>query len=242
MKTTIRNSIGGLLLIPLVLVCFGLSPAARAVVPAPDGGYPGFNTAEGQNPLLNLAGGVWNTALGAQALHQDTTGNVNTAVGLNALYFNNGSANVAVGSQTLQSNGAGNNNNAVGNFALFSNSVGNGNAAVGHQALFNSTASGNTAVGFRAGSTITSGFNNVSLGNGAGNGTTTANHNIAIGVPATGPFANLSFTCWIGSIHGLPTSNAASTLPVQIDSNNVLGTSASSRRYKHDIKPMDKAS
>src|SRR6266487_2384785 len=226
MKTTIRNSIGGLLLIPLVLVCFGLSPAARAVVPAPDGGYPGFNTAEGQNPLLNLAGGVWNTALGAQALHQDTTGNVNTAVGLNALYFNNGSANVAVGSQTLQSNGAGNNNNAVGNFALFSNSVGSGNAAVG----------------FRAGSTITSGFNNVSLGNGAGNGTTTANHNIAIGVPATGPFANLSFTCWIGSIHGLPTSNAASTLPVQIDSNNVLGTSASSRRYKHDIKPMDKAS
>jgi hypothetical protein len=27
-----------------------------------------------------------------------------------------------------------------------------------------------------------------------------------------------------------------------IDSNNVLGTTPSSRRYKHDIKPMDKAS
>jgi hypothetical protein len=35
------------LLIPFVFVCIGLSPAVRAVVPAPDGGYPGFNTAEG---------------------------------------------------------------------------------------------------------------------------------------------------------------------------------------------------
>jgi hypothetical protein len=42
----------GLLLIPLVLACFALSPQARAVDPPPDGGYPGFNTAEGQNALL----------------------------------------------------------------------------------------------------------------------------------------------------------------------------------------------
>lgn len=35
-----------------------------AVVPAPDGGYPGFNTAEGQSALLNLTGGVGNTAIG----------------------------------------------------------------------------------------------------------------------------------------------------------------------------------
>src|SRR5207253_3126628 len=83
---------------------------------------------------------------------------------------------------------------------------------------------------------------NVAIGHNALNGTITASNNIAIGVPATGPFANLSFTAFIGSIHGEPTSNAASTLPVLIDSNNVLGTSPSSRRYKHDIKPMDKAS
>src|SRR4029077_526457 len=67
-------------------------------------------------------------------------------------------------------------------------------------------------------------------------------NNIAIGVPATGPFANLSFTAFIGSIHGLPTSNAASSLTILIDSNNVLGTAPSSRRFKHDIKPIDKVS
>jgi len=55
---------------------------------------------------------------------------------------------------------------------------------------------------------------NVAIGHNALNGTITASNNIAIGVPATGPFANLSFTAFIGSIHGLPTSNAASTLPV----------------------------
>ena len=35
----------GLLLIPLVLVCFAFSPTARAVDPPPDGGYPNGNTA-----------------------------------------------------------------------------------------------------------------------------------------------------------------------------------------------------
>ena len=39
----------GLLLIPLILVCFALLPRAQAVLPAPDGGYPGGNTAEGTN-------------------------------------------------------------------------------------------------------------------------------------------------------------------------------------------------
>src|SRR4029077_8040939 len=38
-----------LLLITLTLYCFALLPQAQAVVPPPDGGYPGLNTAEGQN-------------------------------------------------------------------------------------------------------------------------------------------------------------------------------------------------
>jgi hypothetical protein len=43
---------------------FALSEAAQAVVPAPDGGYPGFNTAEGQNALFSLTTGVGNAAVG----------------------------------------------------------------------------------------------------------------------------------------------------------------------------------
>ena len=46
------------------LVCLASSPAVQAVVPAPDGGYPGNNTAEGQNALLNLTTGANNTAVG----------------------------------------------------------------------------------------------------------------------------------------------------------------------------------
>ena len=40
-----------------------ISPA-DAVIPAPDGGYPGFNTAEGENALKNLTTGSANTAIG----------------------------------------------------------------------------------------------------------------------------------------------------------------------------------
>src|SRR4029077_179243 len=43
-------------LVPLMLALawFSLPPTARAVVPAPDGGYPNFNTAEGEDALFSL--------------------------------------------------------------------------------------------------------------------------------------------------------------------------------------------
>jgi hypothetical protein len=47
----------------VVLAYFALSPAVRAVKPPPDGGYPGQNTAEGDDALLNLTTGANNTAL-----------------------------------------------------------------------------------------------------------------------------------------------------------------------------------
>src|SRR5947207_7214649 len=69
------------LLIPFTLACFALSPAARAVDPPPDGGYPGNNTAEGDDALLRLANGTDNTAVGFQALLNNSNGRNNTAVG-----------------------------------------------------------------------------------------------------------------------------------------------------------------
>jgi hypothetical protein len=70
------------------LACFALSPTGRAVVPPPDGGYPGQNTAEGDDALLNLTTGTENTALGFRALLSNTTGPQNTATGSLALLRN----------------------------------------------------------------------------------------------------------------------------------------------------------
>ena len=37
----------------VIIACFALLPKVQAVVPAPDGGYPNGNTAEGQKALLS---------------------------------------------------------------------------------------------------------------------------------------------------------------------------------------------
>src|SRR5437660_9297190 len=48
----------------LALGWFALSPPARAVTPAPDGGYPNGNTAEGENALYQVSTGRNNVAVG----------------------------------------------------------------------------------------------------------------------------------------------------------------------------------
>src|SRR5438046_10685638 len=75
-------------LIAFRVSCFGLSAKILAVVPAPDGGYPGNNTAEGTNALVSLTSGIENHALGVEALRRDTTGDVKSAEGFGALYSN----------------------------------------------------------------------------------------------------------------------------------------------------------
>src|SRR5712691_13094638 len=98
--------IRGFLLIPLALAlaCFALAPAPNAfgVLPAPDGGYPGGNTAEGTDALFSLTTGSFNTANGFDALFSNTTGSFNTANGFDALQANTtGSFNTATGIEAL---------------------------------------------------------------------------------------------------------------------------------------------
>src|SRR5712692_9065666 len=66
--------IRGFPLITFTLAWLALSPAARAVDPAPDGGYPNANTAEGDNALFSLTRGFGNTAIGFDVLFSNTTG------------------------------------------------------------------------------------------------------------------------------------------------------------------------
>ena len=66
----------------LALACFGLSsPKAFGVVPAPDGGYPGGNTAEGQNALLSLTTGTYNTGIGIFSVLSLTDSDFCTGIG-----------------------------------------------------------------------------------------------------------------------------------------------------------------
>src|SRR5205085_12192682 len=61
-----------------VLFCLvAVVPRAQAVVPAPDGGYPGGNTAEGQSALLSLTTGGFNTAVGFFSLSGNTSSQFN---------------------------------------------------------------------------------------------------------------------------------------------------------------------
>jgi len=190
------------LLIPLALACFALLPTVRAVSPAPDGGYPGNNTAEGANALNSLTTGSANTATGVNALLSNTTGVYNTANGLNALAGNttgsyntaNGgnallsnttaSANTATGVNALLSNTTGVYNTANGLKALFSNTTGNFNTANGGNALFKNTANDNTATGTNALFNNTTGSDNTANGFSALENNTTASNNTAHGSEA----------------------------------------------------------
>ena len=73
---TILRSRSASILVALTLGAFALASASTAfgVVPAPDGGYPGGNTAEGTHALFNLTTGGSNTAIGEEALFSNTAG------------------------------------------------------------------------------------------------------------------------------------------------------------------------
>ncbi len=256
-----------------MLSCFGLSPKVLAVVPAPDGGYPGSNTAEGDFALLNLTTGVsntaigfdalvsnttadFNTAIGFAALGSNTTGDSNTAEGSGALLFNTtGSSNTANGVDTLFDNTTGFQNVATGVQALFSNTTGFHNAAAGFQALLsNTTGNHNTADGDNALVHNTTGTLNTAVGGHALDQNITGSSNVALGFQAGFNITGSGNVCIGQNVLGLAgesnvtrIGNIGSTAQangvfVTVGAGGKLGFQVSSRRYKDDIKPMDRAS
>ncbi len=169
----------------LALACFALSPAVRAVDPPPDGGYPGGNTAEGDDALFSLTTGNFNTAIGFQALYNNTSGGTNTATGVWALLSNIGGAfNTANGTNTMISNDNGGFNAAFGSQALFSNTSGSFNTAVGWNALYSNQMDNTTAVGAYALFSLTTGVENTAIGFEALYSITGNVHNTAVGYQA----------------------------------------------------------
>src|SRR5438093_10650799 len=231
------------LFVAFTLICFALSPSAQAVVPAPDGGYPGFTTAEGQNALQLLTTGAGNSGLGWYSLFSDTTGSFNTAVGGGALTLNNADSNTAVGAAALLLNTAGTQNTAVGTDTLVFNDSGSANTATGYFSLMNNTTGGsNTAIGWETLTANTTGNDNTAIGNQAlqsnvttsdhvalgsmaGSGITSVDNNIIIGHHSGvhSVFGQVSDSCTIDNISGAPVS-AATAAVVMVDSDGRLGT------------------
>ena len=275
----------------LAIVCLWLPSTIQAAPgglhPPPDGGYPGGNTAEGDNALFNLTTGTDNTAIGFSALYNNTTTNHNTAVGSQALYNNTsgpgpingvpgGEQNTAVGYQALFSNTTGSLNTANGAAALPNNTTGFFNTATGHAALannttgFRNTADGkgalvlNTTGGFNVATgnaalfNNTTGSKNIALGFFAGDNLTTGDNNIDIANIGVAAEANtirigteVTVTDQVGIVHPAHTATfiagifgaaTAGGIPVYVDANGQLGTIPSSRRFKDEIKPMEKTS
>src|SRR6266542_1447780 len=207
-----RTHIFATILLTLGLSALCPTPKTFGVVPAPNGGYPGGNTAEGQNALLSLTSGIYNTGVGIYSLLSITDGDFNTGVGAGTLLVNTADQNTATGAGALLSNSTGAANTANGTFALFSNTTGFFNTASGVGALQdNDTGAGNTAIGYFALHNNVTGCGNNAIGVGAG-------------TSIKGDYSNIN----IGN--------------VVIDSAGQLGTFSSSRRLKTDIRPMDDAS
>jgi len=262
MKIYLKKFLLGQVILIFALACFALFSTARAVTPAPDGGYPGGNTAEGKNALFSLTTGPFNTAIGNSALYSNTTAPGNTATGFHALlstttgeglntatgyivlYSNTtGHRNTATGQQSMFSNTTGARNTATGMSALFDNTTGNLNTAFGWTALDNNqTASLNTALGFGAGYFL-EGDNNIDIGTG---GDPADSNTIRIGtvVEYTDPdppneVHPVHTATYIAGISG---QTASGGVAVYINSDGKLGTLTSSARFKTEIKPMDESS
>jgi trimeric autotransporter adhesin len=180
------------------------------------------NTFYGLGAGINITTGVGNSGFGDTALYNDTSGNSNTAIGLATLYANSeGSYNTANGYWALIDNTIGGFNAANGAYALYSNTIGNFNTAVGTGALFNNT----------------TGSNNVAIGVTAGIALTTGSNNICIGAGVNG-VAGESNTTRIRNVY----TTVANGRAVYVNADNKIGTLSSSRRFKHDIQPMDRSS
>ena len=121
-------------------------------------------------------------------------------------------------------------NTAMGLWALAGNTTGGNNTAIGLNALlFNTNGTNNIAIGSNAGLRIANDSNNIVIGS---PGVTGQSNAIRIG--------NVTHVAtFIAGISGAP---APGGVGVMISSKGKLGTIASSKRFKDNILPMDKAS
>jgi hypothetical protein len=195
------------------------------------------NTANGTFALIHNDSGSGNTAVGRDALFANTSGSNNTAVGRSALSNNTGNNNTEDGVSALVNNTTGQSNTAIGTGSLLGNTTGNSNTTDGVSTLANNTTGQlNTAIGIGALVNNTTGSNNIALGANAGSNVFSASDTICIGIAGV----DVTDGCYIDHVFEEPL--APDNLTMAIDVHGKVGTLPSSRRFKDDIKAMDKTS
>jgi hypothetical protein len=127
-----------------------------------------YNTAIGYQALFTNSSGMSNTAIGAFSSLLNTTGSDNTALGSNSLYRNtSGASNTAIGSNALNNLTTGNYNVGIGHYANYYNSTGSNNIAIGYQTIYSSSTnntSDNVAIGHQSMYSSPTGSNNTAVG------------------------------------------------------------------------------
>uniref|UniRef100_UPI004048A4A7 tail fiber domain-containing protein n=2 Tax=Algoriphagus sp. TaxID=1872435 RepID=UPI004048A4A7 len=191
------------------------------------------NVAIGKNALSNTITGFqanYITAVGFEALKNDTWGYFNTGIGSSALFTNTtGLANTAVGSNALYSNTTANYNTAVGTSALRLNTTGESNTATGNSALENTTTGiFNTAIGAGGLKSNVTGSNNSAVGTGALSFSNT-NNNTAMGTNSlknTTGYSNTALGNAAGDINTTGNENTAIGATATFGANNLSNATA----------------
>ncbi len=219
------------------------------------------NVAVGDSALTSYNGldaGIdgFNTALGSVALTALTQGFQNTAVGRRALEFlTDGSNNTSVGWRSGDNLATGDNNTFLGRQAGANyNADESNNIVIGGGTLGTAGNSNEIRIGSNLPSSGINVINNgpaansITIGTGNGSGGITiletligSAMSIGTGLPTVGS------TTKIGGIVGVAQPTAGTVFDVSIETAagvnfQRLGIDSSSRRFKEDIKPMDKLS
>jgi hypothetical protein len=147
------------------------------------------NVAVGKDALKNnvltigTLFGQFNTAIGYEALLNNTSGNANVAIGYRSLLTNTtGFSNAALGNGALRSQTTGYSNTAVGNYSLYYNTSGVANTGIGNSALYYNTIGGsNIAIGSSALRNNTTAYYNVAIGSNSLISNTTGTYNVGVG-------------------------------------------------------------
>jgi len=199
-----------------------------------------FITAVGVEALKENTTGDQNTAVGNLALRDNTTADKSTAVGYSALLLSNAIGNTAVGPQTLDANTSGTYNCAYGIAALGNNASGNYNVAIGGLKAMTSCVSGvgNVAIaGFKALDALDDGDYNVAIGHQAGSLIEGGSSNVLIGRSAGIAMVDADSNVCVGYVAGNDLTSGQVNTCVGFNAGNTLTTGSNNTLLGRDATP-----